>query len=428
MKPNVYELISIISSAVSTIIFLKCYSILSQKKASINIKSVIAVVMFVFLAIINNLHNQLFIRTLVSFCLFFLVYKIVFNDRFRKTFIITFILYLVGIVIDIITSMGLSSLKIIRENLDNNSILFIKSVLSIMNTSIIHLLLKINTIYMAGKRVVDWSKSENFDFIISIVILVAVSLLGAFNAIKITDTSDRIMILIFTICFGIFIIWHYKIKHDKKVLELKNKNLELSTQLYNSLVEDYRDLKHNMRNNLMFIRKTARPKVQELIDDKINELNSNNEIIANLEIVPDGLKDVFYLKLNNTENIQFIINCNKKENIMKKMKPRHFNSLIESLNIALDNSLEVIQECKEKILYIDILIEKNELTINIVNSFNSSIDLEQLGNRNYTTKKHGHGIGLNFINRNKYINLSNKVVNNKFHSILNTKLKEVNYS
>ena len=76
---------------------------------------------------------------------------------------------------------------------------------------------------------------------------------------------------------------------------------------------------------------------------------------------------------------------------------------------------------KKKLLKLIFLEDEEYIYYIQKNSFNNVIDLERTGTKEYTTKKSGHGIGLNYVKKLKNIETKNEVINNMFITKLKVK-------
>ena len=76
------------------------------------------------------------------------------------------------------------------------------------------------------------------------------------------------------------------------------------------------------------------------------------------------------------------------------MIPMELISFTRILSILLDNAIEAAATTKERRLWIVLLEDFGTLRLIIENSSEEQIDLRSLGERGYSTKGEGRGLGL----------------------------------
>lgn len=125
----------------------------------------------------------------------------------------------------------------------------------------------------------------------------------------------------------------------------------------------------------------------------------------------------------NIDNLNLAVDNKIKKDLIDMLSPKNYNHFCTSVGILFDNALDAVKSCKEKFIEINFL-ENDEYVYYIQkNSFNNVVDLEQTGTKEYTTKKNGHGIGLNYVKNLKNIETKNTVINNMF--ITKVKVKKI---
>ena len=86
--------------------------------------------------------------------------------------------------------------------------------------------------------------------------------------------------------------------------------------------------------------------------------------------------------------------------------------------IPKDNAMEASLNSVEKLLVINLYFEDESIIMDIKNTFSTSLNLEELGKVNYSTKSNKdykrHGLGLFSALRNNEVTMSIKIVNNLF--------------
>ena len=241
-----------------------------------------------------------------------------------------------------------------------------------------------------------------------------------FNIITIllSKDLDNNHILLLAISSITFIIISYKIIINDKynILELKiyNENLKSSSEAYSKTIDECRELKHNLKNDLIGIKSFIPKEYHNEINELILKYNKRYEWISKIDNIPEGIQGVIYLKSKEAKKKHIKMYIDVKENIRNINKD--YFELSSILGILLDNSIENSISSKAKVISVYINSSKNNLNIEIINTFSNKIDLDKLGNKDYSTKKEKSGIGLNYIKnlKKKNIKVKYSIVNNLF--------------
>ena len=93
----------------------------------------------------------------------------------------------------------------------------------------------------------------------------------------------------------------------------------------------------------------------------------------------------------------------------------------------MDNAIEAAKETKDKTLCLDIYMEDDKVIFYIENSFIKNFKLKDIKRKNFSTKGKHRGLGLYIVdkiyNKSKYIDYSQKIVDNKFVTLITLKIK-----
>ena len=95
---------------------------------------------------------------------------------------------------------------------------------------------------------------------------------------------------------------------------------------------------------------------------------------------------------------------------------KDYIDLCNILGILIDNAIDASILTKNKIIEININETKEYTDIKMLNTFVNSIDLNNIGKKNYSTKEYKSGIGLNYIKnvKNNNIKVNFSIINNLF--------------
>ena len=228
--------------------------------------------------------------------------------------------------------------------------------------------------------------------------------------------------LLLTTIFVLFYSRKYQIYNLSNTINILLEN----NKFYSNLNLDFREFKHNLVHKLDGLKLYSNEKSILLIDDIISDCCNLTKNTKELDKLPIGLSGYIYQKIYQYDYsaLNILIDNNIKSDLFNVLSPRNYNKLCEVLGVLLDNAIQASIDSKSKILYISSEENDKNLEINIKNSFSSQIDMEKLGNVNYTTKGQNHGIGLFSIFKNKDVKTNIKINNDIFESIVLVK-KEI---
>ena len=209
------------------------------------------------------------------------------------------------------------------------------------------------------------------------------------------------------------------------VLKLTNKILEENNLTNKKVITEYSILKHNFESKLLGIRDIANKEAKVLIDDLLEDTNSSVYIKNDINAMPLGINGLVMGKLAKHEksNINISITNDIKSNILEVVSPRSYNLFCEALGVSLDNALESAKNTKEKIVYLEFKETSTEIKLIVINTFSGGVDLDCLGEVNYTSKKKGHGLGLYSLFR-KNLNIKTTIKNNLFINDISIKKRK----
>jgi len=394
---------------------------LTDKKIKLTKENYIVIFIISFLIISNNLYGIIIFRTIVTSVLSYIVNFFVIKLNHKDTFYYTLIYCIIAILIELVTSIILTNFI----NIANiNSQTIIKLGFSIMNVLILLFIYSREITKTSINKLKTILKGINFFYSGALIILLILNLLIAFRGIEMNNIS---LIIISVICI-LFMIFSIRViisdKYNISILTEKNNNLKDSYKAYAETIEECRELKHNLKNDLYFLKTSLPKKYQPYANDIITKYNKNYEWIYKIDNVPEGLQGLIFLKTIEAKNnkIQILLNGQKSVNNIEN----DYLDMCNIVGILLDNAIEACKNTNKKNIVIDIRETYESLKIKIINNFNNSLDINEIGKKNYSTKKIKSGLGLNYINNIKKDNIHIKyeIINDIFIvSIIYTKLK-----
>lgn len=343
---------------------------------------------------------------------FLLLTKQIFRISYKDTLFYMVIVWIISPVLDIVV-MNITKFLDKKNAFYNTDLSKISSTLLLL--IVIYSFSKSNFINKILKKVKKFYDKQNFSTIKFIMLIgIYITLDGlCFYRIE-HDFGKFILLIALSILFllGIYIYFRYKISILKETNDLLIKNNDYIL----NLITEYRILKHNLTNQLLGLKTTANVKTKGLIDDIIKEYNESYETSCDITKIPSGLNGIVYEKLALYKDDKLnVFSLNKiEDNLLEKVSLRSYNLLCEAIGIALDNAMEASKESKEKIVYLYFNETEEEVKIKIENSYTGTIDLEEIGTINYTSKSKGHGLGLFSLIEKKKISIQNRIKNNFF--------------
>ena len=382
----------------------------NDNQSILKLKTIISILIFsIFLALINYYNFEIFngiLKILAVYALYCLFFKIVYNKSWSKVITASLILYLSLCASEVIIAIVLSLLFSIL-NLE----------LSIMkNTILINILVGSATyllIYLLRKKLVKFANSANLiknsKILIVIIILITLALLGyklPVNEWKFSVDFIITMLVLLAFCtIGVFML-------------KQNSDIQKTTSMYqevvkysnttNKLLEDYRMVSHEHKNQLSIIRQMVDKENKELLDYIDNLIEKRTDIkykwVADLNNLPlDGLRGLINYKLLEAEekkiNIAVTISKEVSKVKLNKLSTKQRDDLYSIIGVYLDNAIQASNESNNKNLDIEIHKYKKNLAFIIGNTYKGKININRLDDYGYSTKGKNHGIGLHIVKK-----------------------------
>lgn len=401
-----------IDSAIMWTTFYLIGRILFEETKKTNyIKLVPMIMLFSYiLAHINYVNSEILngiIKILCVYSLFCLFYKIIFKKELSKVLVASLILYLClcasEVIIAIIASIVLATFHESLAFLKNT--ILINILVSLIEFLIISALENNLIPYVNDSRL-----NRKSGLIIIMILLITLALLG--YKIPVTKWGFNLefiitMIILLSFCIvGIFMI---KQNSDIQKTTSKYQKLVDYSDITNDLLEDYRVISHEQKNQLLVIRSLLDDNSpQELVDyvdgllDK--KVGFKYEWIGDLTHLPlSGLKGLINYKLIEANSLKINTNISISKDIDKlklnKLSSKQKDELYSIIGVYLDNAVQAAKESNKKEVSLEIYKENEKIVIVIANTYNGKIDFEKLDNYGYTTKGKNHGVGLHLVKK-----------------------------
>ncbi len=399
--------------------------ITSSYKKIFEIRNILILILIGSFITFNIYKNSSYSRALISYALIMINFYFIFNDGFNKTFIVGTISYSLTVLFEIILSIILVPTGIVNlETFDHNIVY--KSLFSVATVLLPYLLVCNTKVKNLINKIVNVLDKP----ILTTIVMVS-SLLFAFAMVYefVSGFSsevyiDNLVLIVFFILLISLIIYNRfvinrEVKKTEELLELISK--------YEKKNDEYRAYKHELLNNLLALKSIKNKNTKEF-DDSLDELislyNNKSSGIKNIYKLPSGLKGIVYYKLNDIEEDKYNVNVNisKQVNInLEEVDHKEYMSLCKIMGIVLDNAIEAMKKSEEKILNIDVYKEKDNVVIEVDNTFDKNItDISKIYNKNYSTKGKNRGLGLYLANlllkNSKYLHMEQKIIDEYFNT------------
>lgn len=409
-----------LSAIVINYVYMITYQKFSDNKIKCVSEQYLILIFTSFIITINNLYNPILpIRALASAGIYFIMYKTIFKESLKTTFCKTCLMTLVSFVLDPVLSI------IISFACENIQELNVNTIPKLLITCIFsYTYFKIFKSEKNRKRfnslleLMEANKKILIYFTILVLVAHAYNVLLAYNYVDYKYYTALLILIIFISYFSYVFIHEI---FDNASLTLKNKYLNDNLINYQKTADNYRTLKHNLKNDLFII---ARSKDKEkAIRRTYEKYNQDEEWVNNIGSIPSGLQGIIFLKMQFAENNKVKFYMDNKIDFEKLDESTAlYLDTCEVIAICLDNAIEASIDTKEKLICMGLYNDDDCYTINITNSFNNFVDIDKLGEKNYSTKNRNSGIGLNYIaNLNKDIKIKRIISDTNFKTIITIK-------
>ena len=359
-----------------TVIF--CYAKLTSQKIYFNLKNLISLIVFAIIFLINNLYNLVSLRYLCSLIIYFALNKIWFKNNVKYTLSYTIICSIITIIVELALSYALLyKFKNIGEL--NNSVI-VKFLFTVIDCIFLIFIFKYRyTVNFINKI----KRNINF-YSVSMSIILFLNLIVVYRGVSF---ENKTLIILSIVCI-IFIIITFKViindKYNIRILEDKNKHLKETYDAYSNTIDEYKEFKHNLKNELYSLKVALPEEYQPIVNKIILKYNKETDWINRIDKMPQGIQGILYLKIHEAENKKVKIIVNTK--IFTKFENNNFLDLSNVIGILIDNAIDASSLTKNKIIVVNIEETKSFINIKMINKFINSIDLNQIGKKNYRIK------------------------------------------
>lgn len=402
-----------------TILLDLCYAKLNEHTLQFNFKNILVILGTVILTIVNNLYINYEMKILFTLIVISLNYKLIFKDNLKRTILSFMIIYIFILIFEIIISNSMACFHNI-SNYDVAYLNYIKLCLSVIIGLIEYLLFIIKPLINILKAFLSFSIKYVNTVNISILMFLTVSIVAILNIKDFAKDGTTELIYLLTFIFAILFAFVIKSKYNEESLKSTNEKLINYNDKYGKFLDEYKIYKHNINHKLSAMKSYGNKKVNALIDDLLEEETAFSVKNNNLYNVPNGIKGIVAEKLYNAK-FNVLIDNKIKKDPFKNLSPKAFNSISESIGIALDNAIEASCETDNPIIMMDLKESKEDIFIKIGNNFCNHIDIDKLGTKYYSTKNRDSGLGLFSIMQNHLVKEKINIINDFYYIELQIK-------
>lgn len=394
------------------------YNILGEK-LYFNYRNKISFVLLSIFIFINHNFIPNYIKGLLTILIAFAFCKYIIRRSIRETILITFISQLLVIISEsILVVICIGVLKIDPNLLSSVWMTFI---FDILMSGLIVLISKVpflKLLYSLLLRVTDSIKINQI-FVFILFVALGTNIFGATLYFK----NNYIV----SLCFNIFISVIYTViifiifKYQNKYYKINSKyNMSLENlKIQEQIINDYRIINHENKNQLLTIREITRSKkARNYIDTLINKKNKyNNKIINSIYKLPSGgIRGLVYNKLLLMDelNIKYniIIDSKLSVNSFNNLDSNDMVDICQILGVFIDNAVEENSDSVNKQINIEFHYNTDKsITILIINFYDYKNKKFGKHGELKSSKDDNRGFGLKLVKN--IINKNNKLSNNR---------------
>lgn len=381
--------------------------------------------------------NQVYVNRIIKMSIVMLSTIIlckIFMKKDLKRSIITPVIFQITVMLAEMISVIILMLvfNVTQEMLNSQEILFICTA---MTTLLVFLQSNAKWYGKLYEKIISCTdKIPGYQLIRTFLILVlSASIL--INIIFYDVAFEYVLLLNSMICviFVIITISDIISKNNYKKVYDKYNTTSTSLREYESILDKYRSLNHENKNELMTIRSmTTNKKIKDYIDSILKYRIKDNEILMKeIVIIPSGgLRGLIYSKLSliKSNGIKYQIYVDKEVKTVDLIGISNnlMLQVCKVIGVFIDNAIEETLKLKEGYIEISMFIDDNKLNISITNNYEGNIDLSKIDEAKYTTKEKGHGYGLtlvkDIIKSEKLLENEREITDETFTQILKIKM------
>ena len=395
----------ILGAMINAAVYIYMWSKLQDNKFDFKkISNYVYFLMIVIMMVLNFHYVDKNLRILVISIFFCFANYLINKEKVNKTILSVVFSQLIIIVAETITAIVvLNILKIDIDQIINNLLgSFLMNVIISLITFLLIQITLFKKIYDKILNRINTNKTKTF-VIFMLIVLTSMNIMFSMVYYKLQPIY---MITINILLFGVYFIVVIRLLAEKSTNYKMNEKYNTSlTNLkeYEEMLDQYRISNHENKNQLLIIRNMVIKKeknvptyIDKLID---NKLKDDEKLMFELNVIPPGgVRAVIYSKMlvMKDKNITHILKVGRfvRGISIMDMDDNIVLEMCKIMGVFLDNSIEAVENLKERNILIELRIEDKDLVIEISNNFQGTVDLEELTKSGYTTKGKNHGYGM----------------------------------
>lgn len=394
-------------SIITTIMFTYTYMFFASKILNIkmqnNIKNLLIITALSIIIVITNKFDDTLMKTLIQFFLYNITVSLIFKKEIDKSIICTILAHLVIFVYDI---FGILILKIFNFDINSYGIAERKIIGDIIVIVIILIASKISPIVELLQSIINNSKVKIIYYISILILSIAVGYTFVYYNI-INKTVEEMVIN--TSMIGLIVFIFIKLSLDsasKQNIVKEYEKMNEYVKVYEDIIEKDRIQRHENKNQLITIKgmiSKRDKKTHEYIDSLVQDNNDmTNRWVGELKNIPiGGLKGLLFYKVNKMRNSGIEANVTISRMLenskLQDIDTKTYKQLCQIIGVYIDNAIEACLEADVKSIGIEIYKENDIFEFIISNTYNGTINIDNMDEAGYTTKGNGHGYGLSLV-------------------------------
>ena len=378
------------------------HRISGNKTLKLNFKTILVILILICFSLFNFKNEYELIKPLLLILVSVFCCKFLLNESFKNSIIVIFCQYLIVIILEaVLVFFALFFL--------DNDVILNNTIVSGIVDIIMGILMIIIVNTKLFKRFYSFiirhvSNLKNYEIMIFLLMVIICSI----TVFALTYFNNNIFIaiiinIIITIIYAAIVLVIIRIKNNYiSVTKKYNTSLD-NLQAQESIIDEYRIMNHENRNNLNTIKSiTKEKKVISYINSLIKQSDElKSKIITDMLKIPEGgIRGLIYSKILTMQNnkIQYYLNIDKNisPKILSDIDDYDIVDICQILGVFIDNAIDELKVISEKKLTISFYLYNKKLFISIVNS------LGETSKNNLSlksTKGNGRGYGLKLVKK-----------------------------
>ena len=425
-------ILSYLSIVFNLCAFVIVYSLTTNRKLNINLSHIFVVFFMSLAAYTANYSLDTPFNFMVSFLVVLFLFYFFFRENINILLFKIFIIYVILSLCDALLAV-IFLFNVVDASLILESITYVRGLNTILVSLILIFIFLFKKFRVFINRMIGYlNKKWSYVFLIgslfAFLVFLMITHLNAFVLSVDVFLFSMLLISFFLFLCVVMIVQYFKNKsseEEQKVL------LNLMGD-YERLLDNERINRHEILNNLVILKSfkdKSSVEYEETLDEIMHTYQGSNkyQLFSNLHKLPSGIKGIIYYKIasihENDINLTLLSAPNIEESFDKLNQKLYFK-VCKILGIVIDNAIEAASIAKDRLLLIDIYYDGG-LVIYIENSFENSINLNNIHLKGVSSKGDNRGYGLYIVSKlledTDLLDFNQHIENNRFITVLKIK-------